>query len=182
MAAAKVAVATAEAKGVAAAQILNVAQQALAADQGTGATLATVANVINAELVKLKLPQGDIDAATILEASFEIAIQAQIGNNATVAQSQAAVADILNAIIAAAGGLPAAAPSSAPSAVMTPAGATITQADVPAQNRHFVLSSVESPQAVGGASSLLLVTALKTFWHVDVSAPAAAALTVLLHA
>lgn len=172
---AQVAVATAESKGVTAAQIINVAQKALQADSGTAATLATVGQIINAELVKLNLPAGDIAAASILEASFSVYIQSQLGNNATVAQTQAAVADVLNAIIAAAGGLQVTPITSIESQSFVPVAA----ADVPAQNKHFVLASVESPSMVGGAASLVLVSSLKAFGHVDVSAPVAAALTVL---
>lgn len=170
---AQVAVATAESKGVTAAQIIGVAQKGLQADSGTAATLATVGQVINTELTKLNLPAGDIAAAAILEASFSVYIQSQLGNNATVAQTQAAVADVLNAIIAAAGGLQAVPTTSTEPQTFVPA------ADVPAQNKHFVLASVESPSMVGGAASLVLVSSLKAFGHVDVSAPVAAALTVL---
>lgn len=170
---AAVAVATAESKGVKAAQIVSIAQEALQADSNTAATLATVGAVINTELAKLNLPAGDIDAAIILESAFSVYIQSQVGNNATVAQTQAAVADVLNAIIAAAGGLPA-----APTTMTVPQTlAPVT--DVPAQNKHFVLAAVESPPAVGGAASLVLIASLKTFWHIDTSAPVAAALTVL---
>lgn len=103
-AAADVAVATAEQNGVSAAQINAIAKQALAADSGAGATLAAVTAVVNAELVKLKLPAGDLAAAQVLEAALEVAIAQQIGSNASVGQYQAAVADVLQAIIAATGG------------------------------------------------------------------------------
>jgi hypothetical protein len=91
--------------------------------------------------------------------------------------AQVALVPIVNQAIAAAQAASSSAPSSAPAS-----SAPTTQVlDVPAQNKHFVLASVESPQVVGASSSLLLVTALKTLWHIDVSAPAAAAVTVLLH-
>lgn len=99
-----VAVATAEAKGVTAAQINAIAHKALLADTGTAAPLAAIAGVINAELVKLNLPAGDLAAANILELSFQVAIQKQIGTDATVAASQAAVASVLAALIEATGG------------------------------------------------------------------------------
>lgn len=98
-----VAVATAEAKGVSAAQINSIAKAALAADTGTAATLAAVGQVINAELVKLNLPAGDLAAAQILELSFQVAIQKQVGTDPTLALTQAAVADVLKAFIAATG-------------------------------------------------------------------------------
>jgi len=185
-AAADVAVATAEAKGITAAQITTIAQQALAADQGTAATLATVAAVANAEIAKLGLPAGDVQAAQILEAALTVAIQAQIGNNASIAQAQAAVAVVLNAILAAANPTMViqSVPSSSAPTTAAPHGAPpapTSSTDVPAQNKHFVLASVESPQVVGASASLVLVASLQAFGHVSVSAPTAAAVTVLLH-
>jgi hypothetical protein len=103
-AAVDVAVATAESKGVPAAQINAIAKKALAADQGTSATLAAVAAVVNAELIKLNLPGGDLEAAQILEDALSVAIQAQVGANPNVATAQAAIANVLNAAIEATGG------------------------------------------------------------------------------
>lgn len=103
-AAVDVAVATAETKGVSAAQINSIAKVALAADQGVGATLATISGVVNTQLAKLKLSPGDQAAAAILELALDAAIDAKIGKNPTIAQSQAAAADVLNAVIAASGG------------------------------------------------------------------------------
>lgn len=104
VAAIDVAVATAEQKGVPAAQINAIAKQALAADQGTTATLATVAALVNAQIARAHLPPGDLAAANILEVAAEAAIQAKIGNDPKVASAQAAVAQVLNAVIAATGG------------------------------------------------------------------------------
>jgi hypothetical protein len=103
-AAVDVAVATAESKGVPAAQINSICKTALAADAGTAATLATVASVVNVELAKLNLPAGDLAAARILEDALSIAIQAQVGANPNVATAQAAIANVLNTAIAATGG------------------------------------------------------------------------------
>jgi len=103
-AAVDVAVATAESKGVPAAQINAICKTALAADAGTAATLATVAQVVNAELARLNLPAGDLAAARILEDTLSIAIQAQVGANPNVATAQAAIANVLNAAIEATGG------------------------------------------------------------------------------
>jgi hypothetical protein len=201
IAAADVAVATAESKGVSAAQITSIAQQALAADQGTAATLETVAAVANAQIAKLGLPAGDVQAAQILEAALTVAIQVQIGNNASIAQAQAAIGTVLNAIIAAAN--PTLVPvSSAPATTMNgydvnedagcpyyeqpiakysgPAPTCVQALPAPApQNKHFVLASVESPAVVGAASSLVLVASLQAFAHVSVTSPVAAAITVL---
>lgn len=99
-----VAVATAEQHGVSAAEINAVAKKALAADQGVGASLAAVQAVLDAELIKLHLPAGDLMAIMIVEAEFNAYIQAQIGNDPTLAGAQAAAADIFQAVIAATGG------------------------------------------------------------------------------
>lgn len=99
-----VAVATAESKGVPAAQINAVCKVALAADSGTAATLATVATVVNAEIAKLNLPPADLAAALILEDALSVAIQAQVGANPDVATAQAVVANVLQAAIRATGG------------------------------------------------------------------------------
>lgn len=104
IAAVDVAVATAEQKGVSSTDINRIAKLALAADSGTAATLATVSSLVNAEIAKLKLPAGDLAAAQVLEIALTAAIQAKIGDNADVAQAQAAVATILTAVIAASGG------------------------------------------------------------------------------
>ena len=99
-----IAVATAEQKGVPAAKINSLAKLALAADAGTSATLATVSNVVNAQIARLNLPAADQAAADILEVALSAAIQAKVGSNASVAQAQAAIADVLKAVISATGG------------------------------------------------------------------------------
>jgi hypothetical protein len=99
-----IAVGTAESKGIAAAQINRVCKVALAADSGTGATLATVAAAVNAELATLNLPAADLAAANILEAALSAAIQAKNGSNADVATTEANVATVLSLAINATGG------------------------------------------------------------------------------
>lgn len=96
-----VAVATAESKGVTAAQINSIATAALAADKSTAATLATVSGVVNSGLAKLNLPAGDMAAVAILEIAIDAAIDQKVGANPTVAQTQAAAATVLQALIAA---------------------------------------------------------------------------------
>ena len=96
--------ATAEAKGISAAQINSIAKQALAADSGATATLAELAALVNAQLAKLTLPAADIQAAAIVEGALGAAIDAQVGQNPTAAATQAAAADVLQAIVAATGG------------------------------------------------------------------------------
>lgn len=95
-----VAVATAEQKGVSAAEINKIAHAALAADTGTTATLAAVSTLLNNQIAKLNLPAGDQAAAAILEVALAAAITAKIGNNATVASTQAAIAVVLQDVIA----------------------------------------------------------------------------------
>lgn len=103
-AAVDIAVATAETKGVTAAQINSIAKQALAADAGSAASLAEVNTLINAQLAKLSLPPADIQALQILETALSAAVQAQIGTNPNLAQAQAAVAEFINEAIAITGG------------------------------------------------------------------------------
>jgi len=103
-AAVDIAVATAEAKGVNATDINRIAKAALAADTGVTGTLSAISGLINGAIAKLKLPAGDQAAADILEIALSAAIQAKIGTNSTVAQAQAAISDVLNAVIAASGG------------------------------------------------------------------------------
>lgn len=100
VAAVDVAVATAEQKGVSAAEINKIARTALAADSGTTATLAAVSSLVNNQIAKLNLPAGDQAAAAILEIALSAAITAKIGNNATVAQVQASIAVVLQDVIA----------------------------------------------------------------------------------
>lgn len=103
-AAVDVAVATAESKGVTAAQINSIAKQALAADDGSAASLAAVNSLINAQLAKLNIPPADIQALQIIEAALSVAVQQQIGANPNLATAQAAVAEFLNEAIAITGG------------------------------------------------------------------------------
>lgn len=99
-----VAVATAEQKGVTAAQINKVAKAALVADTGVSGTLAAVSALVDQAIASANLPAADLAAAKILEVAIGAAIQANVGNNASLAQAQAAVADVLKEVIAATGG------------------------------------------------------------------------------
>lgn len=99
-----VAVATAEQKGVPAAQINKVAKAALAADSGVSGTLAAVSGLVDDAIAKSGLPAADLAAAKILEVAIAAAISAKVGNNADLAAAQADVAVVLNAVIAASGG------------------------------------------------------------------------------
>jgi hypothetical protein len=95
-----VAVGTAESKGITAAEINKVATVALAADQGTQATLGAVSVAVNAELASLNLPAADQAAAGILVAALSAAVEAKVGTNADVALAQTDVATILGYVIA----------------------------------------------------------------------------------
>lgn len=94
-----IAVATAEAKGIPAAQINAIAKQALAADSGVGSSLAAVGALVDAQIAKLKLPPADQAAANILVAALEAAITTKINGSTSAASAQAAAADVLNAVI-----------------------------------------------------------------------------------
>lgn len=102
--AADVAVQTAEAHGVPALEINRIAKVALAADTGTGGTLTYLSSLVTAQINASGLPAGDLAAANILEATLSAAIQAKLKDNADLASAQAAVADVLKAVIAASGG------------------------------------------------------------------------------
>lgn len=103
-AAVDVAVATAESKGITAAQINTIAKQALAADQGSGATLAAISALVDAQIAKLKLPAADQAAADIVVAALSASVQTQLSANPTLAQAQTAAAVVINDVIAATGG------------------------------------------------------------------------------
>lgn len=98
------AVATAETKGVSAAQLNALAKQVLADDQGATVTVAALTTELNAELVKLKVPAGDMAAITILETAFDAYVSAKYDNSATVQNLQADVATFCNQVISATGG------------------------------------------------------------------------------
>lgn len=99
-----VAVTTAEQKGASAAQINSVAKAVLAADSGSTATVAALTAVVNAQLVKLNVPQGDLVAFQGLELAFDAYLVAKYGSNTTVQNVQADVALFCNAVIADTGG------------------------------------------------------------------------------
>lgn len=103
-AAVDVAVATAESKGVSAAQINKIAHAGLTADTGVSGTLGAVSGLVNTAIAKANLPPLDAAAAEVLEVALSAAIQAKIGSSTSVASAQAAVADVLNAVAAATGG------------------------------------------------------------------------------
>lgn len=100
----QVAVTTAEQKGASAAQINSVAKAVLAADSGATATVTALTGVVNAQLVKLNVPQGDLVAFQGLELAFDAYLVAKYGNNTTVQNVQSDVALFCNAVIAATGG------------------------------------------------------------------------------
>jgi hypothetical protein len=85
-------------------KIKTIAQQLLAADSSTTATLAAIETTLNAKLVSLNLPPGDLAAAELLTNTLEAVLQAQLANPTTAAKlgtAQVAVADILNDVITA---------------------------------------------------------------------------------
>lgn len=103
-AAVDIAVGSAELKGITAAQINKVCKIVLAADTGVTTTLATLTQLLNAQVLKLNLPAADMLAATILEVALDAAIQAKLQGNSTVAQAQATIAEVMQYAIAASGG------------------------------------------------------------------------------
>lgn len=96
-----IAVSTAEAKGVSAAQINTIAKAAFAADTDVPTTLSAVGALLDSQIAKLKLPAGDQAAADILVAALEAAIAVKVGTNTSIANAQAAVGVVLTDVIAA---------------------------------------------------------------------------------
>jgi hypothetical protein len=104
-----VALIAAEASGVKASQINAVAKTVLAADSGLSASLSALSVVAQQQIAKQKLPQADAAIIQVVLSAFDTALQAKIGQLApgtatSVAATQAAVADILNSVIASTGG------------------------------------------------------------------------------
>lgn len=104
LAAVDIAVATAEAKGVPDTQINKIAHAALAADTGVSGTLASLSSLVDSQIASTGLPAADLAAAKILEVALSASITAKIGNNADLAAAQAAIATVLNEVIAVTGG------------------------------------------------------------------------------
>jgi hypothetical protein len=83
-------------------KIKAIAQQALAADSGTTATLAAVEGVVNAQILKLNLPPADVAAAQLLTATLTVVIQNQLSSpsaSGVTASTQVAIAQVLQDVI-----------------------------------------------------------------------------------
>lgn len=98
------AVLAAEAKGVTAEEINVIAKAALAADSGVTASLGAVDAAVNDAAEKAKLPAQYWPLIQLFENAVTETVAAKVGDNATVAATQAAVADVLRAVIVASGG------------------------------------------------------------------------------
>lgn len=101
-AAVDVAVATAVQKGISAAQIKSIAGQVLAADTGTQVALNAIEEIVNGKIVALHLPPADLAASQVLTATLEGVIQLELSGTAATAitaQTQVAVADLMNDVI-----------------------------------------------------------------------------------
>lgn len=109
---AQVAVTTAEAKGVTAAQLQKLALAGLADNVTATTTLLSVEGALNAEFTKLGLPSGDVAALQILEVALDGAAAVSIGNNKSYQNAQVDIKALLTAVLVAAGGAPPAAVSS----------------------------------------------------------------------
>jgi len=169
------AVGVAEQAGATPAQIYSAATQLLAADQGAQATLQTLTAALNQQIAKLHLNAAELGAISGVEIGFDAYLLQKYGSNPTVQQTQVEIADFLNAVLAAPGVSPA---SSSPSTTQTVIPlAPITEPVETA--RSTALSAAVSPPVLGAAASAVLVACLTAFAHVSVSAPTAAAITVL---
>lgn len=86
-----------------AASIKAIAQEVLAVDQGTIATLATLESVAAAKVTALQLPPGDAAAANLLVAVLSSTVNSYVGKleaNAKVNEIQVDVATVLGWVIA----------------------------------------------------------------------------------
>ena len=91
---------------VRAAKIKLIAQQLLAANSSVTTTVATLEMDLNAKIIALNLPPADLEAAELLAASLEAALQGYIATTPkgqVVASTELAVSDICTAVITAAG-------------------------------------------------------------------------------
>ncbi len=85
-------------------RIKVIAQQLLAADSSSTATLSAIEAVLNAKLVSLNLPAGDLAAAELLTNTLAAVVQAQLANPDTAAKlgtAQVQIAVVLNDVITA---------------------------------------------------------------------------------
>lgn len=85
-------------------RIKVIAQQLLAADSSSTATLSAIEVVLNAKLVSLNLPAGDLAAAELLTNTLAAVVQAQLSNPDTAAKlgtAQVQIALVLNDVITA---------------------------------------------------------------------------------
>jgi hypothetical protein len=103
-AAVDVAVATAVAKGVPAAQIKSIAQAVLAADTGTAVALSSIQSIVSAKIATLKLPPADAAAASLLIATLDGIVQVQLSSPSATkitAATQVAVSELFNDVVVA---------------------------------------------------------------------------------
>lgn len=175
-----VAVGEAVQQGVQPAAMVQIAAQLQAFDTGQATTVPALAAEIQTLVAKANLNPAQVAAVTILEATLNAVISQQL-QAASSAPGGALNADTITTInivlqdIVTAAQLYSGQPAQPPTTSLAPS----TPIDIPPQNRHFVLSSVESPQVVGASASLVLIACLQAFAHVDVNAPVGAAITVL---
>jgi hypothetical protein len=90
-----------------AAKINAIAKQVLAIDTGTNSALADIELIVNAKVAQLNLPPADLLVAQLLTASLGQAIQSQLAittKGAVSPQTQVAIAQVLNWVIADTGG------------------------------------------------------------------------------
>lgn len=168
-----VAVGEAVQKGVQPAAMVAIATQLEAFDTGAAVTVPALTAEIQALVVKANLNPGQIAAVQILEATLDALITQQLAaaSSAPAGAISSSTITTINIVL-----------TDVITAAQLYSAQPATTLDIPLQNKHFVLASVESPQMVGGAASLVLVASLQAFGHVSVGAPVAAALTVLLTA
>lgn len=161
--------------GISPALLVEGAKELKAYDTGQSVTIPALQAEVQVLILKYNLNPGQAAAVQVLEATLNALIQTQLQASSSAPSSAPAAisADVVTTLNIVLDDV-----ISAASLYQTGAAAPATT-DVPPQNKHFVLASVESPPVVGAAASLVLVASLQAFAHVQVASPVAAAITVL---
>lgn len=177
------AVGVAVSKGVKPADIAMGAYQLKQIASGQNVTM----QALTTEIMKLE-QQAGLNAAQVLavaemRAAFDTVILGYINNGVIAGTAQTTLQEIFDDLISASVLLGAPVPGAAgplPTADNDLSVPTTTaDAGPPVPSRTPSLATLESPPVVGGATSTVIVAALKAFAHIQVSSPTAAAITVL---
>jgi hypothetical protein len=179
------AVGVAVSKGVKPADIATIAYQLQQFASGSSITV----QALTAEIQKLEaqanLNTAQTAAIVELRAAFDAIIAGYINNGVLSAAAKTTINEILQDLIVAAEMLGAPAPGPVPasptadSVTLTNVTADSVGPPAPSSSSSPAMATLESPQVVGGATTTVIVAALKAFGHVNVSSPVAASIAVM---